>query len=59
MARMEMDCILKNEANFFKFIAFVLENSLKLWLWFIFSLENSLDIFLLVFHKYFVYDKGT
>ena len=27
----------KNEATFFKFIAFVSENSLKFWLWFIFS----------------------
>ena len=25
----------------------------------LFSLVNSLDIFLLVFHKYFVYGKGT
>ena len=29
MAWMEMDCILKNEATFFKFIASVSENSLK------------------------------
>ena len=29
MARMEMDCILKSEATFFKFIASVSENSLK------------------------------
>ena len=27
----------KNEATFFKFIAFVSENSLQFWLWFIFS----------------------
>ena len=27
----------RNEATFFKFIAFVSENSLKFWLWFIFS----------------------
>ena len=24
-----------------------------------FLFENSLDVFLLVFYKYFVYDKGT
>ena len=57
MARMEMDCILKNRGCFFfKFIAAVLEKSLKLRLWFIFSFKSSLDIFRFVLYKHFMYD---
>ena len=43
---------------FFKFTACVLENSLNLIM--VYSpFENLLDIFLLLFYKHFMHDKGT
>ena len=59
MARMEMDCILKILGSFFKFIASLLETSAKTLIIVYFLFENSFDIFLLVFYKHFMYDKGV
>ena len=59
MARMEMDCHLKKWANFFKFIMLCLGKLAKTKIMVDSLFENLPDIFLLVYYKYFVYDKCT
>ena len=59
MARMEMDCILKKWGYVFQVYSFCLGKLAKIFYYGLFSLVKSLDIFVLVFHKYFVYGKGT
>ena len=59
MAKMEMDCILKKWGYLFQVYSFCLGKLAKNFDYGLFSVVNSLDIFLLVFHKYFVYSKGT
>ena len=59
MAMMEMDCILKKLGYLFQVYSFCLRKLAKIFDYGLFSLVTSLDIFLLVFHKYFVYGKGT
>ena len=59
MAKMEMDCILKKWGYLFQVYSFCLGKLAKSFDYGLFSVVNSLDIFLLVFHKYFVYSKGT
>ena len=59
MARMEMDCILKKWGYLFQVYSFCLGKLVKILDYGLFSPVTSLDIFLLVFHKFFVYGNGT
>ena len=59
MARMEMDCILKKWGYLFQVYSFCLGKLAKILIMVYFLSVNSLDIFLLVFHKHFVYGKRT
>ena len=59
MARMEMDCSLKIWGYLIQVYSFCLGKLAKILIMVYFLYVNSLDTFLLVFHKYFAYGKGT
>ena len=59
MARMEMVASWKNEANLFQVYRLWLEKLAKTQIVVYFIFQNSRHIFLFVFYKNFVYDKGT
>ena len=59
MAGMEIVRILKKWGYLFQVYSFCLGKLAKILIMVFFALVNSLDTFLLAFHKYFVYGKGT